>query len=171
MIFKDVWHVFRVKRRIINSPVLGVYIWVMLHQNSFRVDTVLDGFGIEDSVDCKFLEKWPVFHDTCLAWIARPNAVWSSGIDKVSSQESVKTLRAATVLWTGWRLEDWRYKMFDSTLASHLTQCVFGLQLYVRFKFPASEIKDNAIFFSPMKFGDSAVKRVCICSLAFLMLR
>lgn len=30
---------------------LGVYISVMLHQNSFRVDTVLDGCGIEDSVE------------------------------------------------------------------------------------------------------------------------
>lgn len=53
---------FRVKRQIVNSPPPGVYVSVMLHQNSFRVDTVLDGFGIEESTDFALLEKWPVFH-------------------------------------------------------------------------------------------------------------
>lgn len=112
MIFKKMF--LRVKRQIMNSPLLGVS--VMLHQNSFRVDTVLDGFGIEDSL-----------------------CFWRNGqfnIDmNCQTKRCLRCSRSAAAPWEGfttgvgivnrWTIKDWTtggLKMFDSTL--HLARFV-----------------------------------------------
>lgn len=103
-----------VKRQIINSPQLGVCISVMLHHNSFRVDTVHDGIGIEDSMDCAFFWRNGQFSiDTCMNCqtkcclkCSHAAAPWKGFITGVGlCCEQVEDTR----------LDDWRYKMFGYT--------------------------------------------------------
>lgn len=59
-VLKDV--LLRVKRQIMNSPLLGVYILVMVHQNSFSWKRYAMALVLKTRWTDAFLEKWPVSH-------------------------------------------------------------------------------------------------------------
>lgn len=142
------------KRQIINTPLLRVYTSVMFHQNSFRVDMVLDGFDVEDSMDCALLEKWPVFHWHSPSMNSQTKCCLIASIRRTYSAARWRSVTEVGENYEDCWLccgpvedKDWITGGIKCLIQHwlHLPGCVLGLWSHVRFRFLTLEKKVNDI--------------------------